>query len=454
MIPDQIIEIQVKHKKVLSSYKLKGYSFDNNTSLETIKINSKDLPISSRIKVKYNCDECNKSGETFYFTLTSKKKHLCRSCSRKGIEPANKIHLSIPQIDLIEKYYSEEWLSPREIGKYLNYSEPVIHRALIERGHPVGRRGKKPNATCPICKTHFKIIPSQIKEINCCSKKCRGIFTRKRINLMCLVCDKTFQVKPNQANRKFCSLECAYEYRKKGMLTSCMICGKTIWSTPSRPKMFCSNKCFGKASETGKVIDCAFCGSQKYVSKCHLRNELYFCSHKCSIKYRQIDEDYYSRILEKSRNSHLKKWKEDIEWAKHRRKEASITAIKTLKKYNRGTSKIEQKVYDLLKIIDISYVPQKEINSFNYSVKKVYDIYLPKPDIFIEIHGGFWHADPRFYSNIEKLKPVQIKNAINDKIKNDIVVNELHKKLYVLWEHDILTNINEIKNQLIAWNNI
>ena len=452
MIPNQIVEIKVTSRKLLNYYHKKGYSFKDELP-NKINIHLRDLPKGSSIKVNFLCDECGRLGKTFYFTLTTKEKHLCRSCSRKGIEPPNKIHLSYSKLNFIEECYSDEWMAPREIGKYIGYSEPVISNALKTLGYSVKRRGKKPNLVCPICKIQFKKIPSEIGEVNCCSKKCRGIYTRKRIDLICLNCTKTFKVKPHQDNRKFCSLDCAYEYSKKGIAIACQICGKRIWSTPSCPKFFCSKKCFGEANKTGKILECAYCGSPRYIPKSHLRNELYFCSHKCSIKYRQIDEKYYSKILDKSRKSHLRKWKEDVEWASQRRIKAFLSAIKLLKRFNKGPTKIEQKVYSLLKELNINFVPQKEINSTNYSVRKIYDIYLPKPDIFIEVHGGFWHSDPRFYPNTERLKPIQKKNLINDRIKIDIIVNELKKKLYILWEHDILTNIDEVKIKLLKWNN-
>lgn len=451
MIPDQIIEIAVTHRRILNFYNKKGYSFKDELPSK-IKIHLNDLPKGSSVKVNYICDKCGKLGKTFYFTLTTKKNHFCRSCSRKGIRPANKIHLLDSELNFIEECYSEEWMPPREIGKLIGYSEPVISNALRNLGYPVKRRGNKPNLVCPVCKKQFKKTPSEIREVNCCSKKCRGIYQRKRIELVCLHCNKSFKVKPHQNNRRFCSLECGNEYSKKGMAVSCKVCGKIIWSTPSQPKMFCSRECFAEGSKTGEFIECAFCGTQRYVPKSHFRNELYFCSHKCSIKYRQIDEPYYSRILDKSRKAHLKKWKEDLEWAKQRRKAASLTAIKTLKKYNRGTSKIEDKVYNLLKKMDIEFIPQKEITSANYSVNKIYDIYLPAVEIFIELHGGFWHADPRFYPDDKKLKPVQLKNIINDRIKEDIVVNELNKRLVVIWEHDILTNLEEVINNISQLN--
>lgn len=452
MIPDQIVEIAVAHRRTLSYYNKKGYSFNDELPCK-IKIHLNDLPKGSSVKVNYICDKCGKLSKTFYFTLTTKENHFCRSCSRKGIEPANKIHFLNSELNFIEKCYSEEWMSPSEIGKLFGCSAPVISNALKNLGFPIEKRGKKPNLVCPVCNKKFKKVPSEIREVNCCSKKCRGIYERKRIELVCLQCKKTFKVKPHQNNRQFCSLECGNEYSKKGMAVSCKVCGKKVWSTPSRPKIYCSRACAAEGNKTGESIECAFCGTPRYVAKCHFRNELYFCSQKCFFKYRETDNEYYSRILDKTRKTHLKKWKEDIEWANQRRKAASLRAIQTLKKYNKGTSKIEEKICKLLQKMNIEFIAQKEITSLNYSIKKVYDIYLPASDTFIELHGGFWHADPRFYPDGKKLKPVQLKNIHNDRIKKDIIENELKKQLVVFWEHDILTNLQEIKNKILQLNN-
>lgn len=300
MIPEQFVEIRISDKKKITFYKRRGYEFNNLVIGDTFKIKLKDLPKGSSTKIIYHCDNCGKEGKTFYFTLSRKRRHLCRSCSRLGKEPVNKIPLTTCQIDFIDKCYSEDLIALRTIGRIIGYSQPVIARVLKAKGVPIKRRWKKPNITCPVCKKKFRLGAAEIKEVNFCSKKCRGYYSQKWVSLTCLQCSKPFQVKPHQDDRKFCSVNCANEYSKKGMLTACTTCGKEIWSTPSQPRMFCSQKCSGDVKKTGNLMKCTYCGGLIYRPRCHLRNELYFCSEECSFKYRQSNEEYYAKILKKS----------------------------------------------------------------------------------------------------------------------------------------------------------
>jgi G:T-mismatch repair DNA endonuclease (very short patch repair protein) len=102
-------------------------------------------------------------------------------------------------------------------------------------------------------------------------------------------------------------------------------------------------------------------------------------------------------------------------------------------KYGRKTS-IERKVENKLKELGIT--------DFNFSQvlnrKYQYDFRIGK-DILLEVHGDYWHGNPKKYGNDKNLKPLneQQKTKISqDKIK-EIYAKENGWKLFVIWEEEI-----------------
>ena len=100
-----------------------------------------------------------------------------------------------------------------------------------------------------------------------------------------------------------------------------------------------------------------------------------------------------------------------------------------------GTSKLE--IYfkeEFLDKLGIEYEYQKEFPT----LKRVWDFYLPKCLILIEIDGQYFHADPRFYDQT-KLSRMQKKNKRSDEAKNRwAAVNGI--VLIRIWEYDIHKN--------------
>jgi very-short-patch-repair endonuclease len=95
------------------------------------------------------------------------------------------------------------------------------------------------------------------------------------------------------------------------------------------------------------------------------------------------------------------------------------------------------------------------ITDFEFSViinYKQFDFGSKKHRILIEVHGDYWHGNPKFYGDtLKPLNNIQ-KNKINeDKIKYDLAQN-YNFKLLTFWEYDIHNNpqkvIEEIKNAI------
>lgn len=102
-------------------------------------------------------------------------------------------------------------------------------------------------------------------------------------------------------------------------------------------------------------------------------------------------------------------------------------------------TKIELEVERQLKELHLCYEKQKYC--YNKKVKRGFyiDFYLPDYDIMIECNGNYWHS--------------QKHRKERDRLLNDLVLNskkKIHKnlKLITLWEDDIKTNPNLVKESL------
>lgn len=102
-------------------------------------------------------------------------------------------------------------------------------------------------------------------------------------------------------------------------------------------------------------------------------------------------------------------------------------------------TKIEIEVERQLKELRLNYEKQKYC--YNKKAKRGFyiDFYLPDYDIMIECNGNYWHSLKR--------------RRERDRLLNELVVNskkKIHKnlKLITLWEDDIKTNNNLVKEKL------
>lgn len=102
-----------------------------------------------------------------------------------------------------------------------------------------------------------------------------------------------------------------------------------------------------------------------------------------------------------------------------------IAAGRTGKTHNR----LEQKFAAILDCMGIAYQQQYRLSSFSY------DFYFPAINALVEVHGTFWHADPRFYQGGAR-SAIQYRNVANDQRKLDCAIQHGFQ-LLVFWEHDI-----------------
>jgi very-short-patch-repair endonuclease len=130
--------------------------------------------------------------------------------------------------------------------------------------------------------------------------------------------------------------------------------------------------------------------------------------------------------------------------SKETRKKQSDSAVKNILKnpLTYHTSKLEEKFKVILDVLDIEY----KHFFFASKVNKIFDFYLPKYNILIEVDGDFWHCNPEVYQKpICKTQEISLEN---DKLKNKWAQDNGYKLLR-FWENDINNNIKQVKQTLL-----
>jgi G:T-mismatch repair DNA endonuclease (very short patch repair protein) len=106
-------------------------------------------------------------------------------------------------------------------------------------------------------------------------------------------------------------------------------------------------------------------------------------------------------------------------------------------------SRLEYKFEGILELLEIEYIHSYFIKDIN----KIYDFYLPKYNIIIEIDGDFWHCNPNTKYALPECKTQHI-NIENDKFKSQWALDNGYTLLR-FWENDINNNIKQIKQTLL-----
>jgi len=102
-----------------------------------------------------------------------------------------------------------------------------------------------------------------------------------------------------------------------------------------------------------------------------------------------------------------------------------IKSGKTGKAYN----KLEDKVAKLFDAEGVYYIQQYRVGRF------LFDFYIPKTNTLVEVHGTFWHADPRVYSP-DKHTAIQKRNLAND-IRKENRAKQDGFNFAIIWERDV-----------------
>lgn len=115
----------------------------------------------------------------------------------------------------------------------------------------------------------------------------------------------------------------------------------------------------------------------------------------------------------------------NIAWMRHRRAAAVQKATGSL---SRGYNQLEAGLARLMDESGVDYQWQFRLGRY------VFDFLLPDR-VLIEVHGTYWHADPRFHAR-DRLTPLQKRNIEHDRKKADFAVQSGYR-LKVVWEQDL-----------------
>jgi len=112
-------------------------------------------------------------------------------------------------------------------------------------------------------------------------------------------------------------------------------------------------------------------------------------------------------------------------WSRHRRATLAQTATGIP---GRAFNRLEARLAGLLDAAGVEYRWQYRLGPY------VYDFLLPGRNL-VEVHGTYWHADPRRYGD-RALTPDQRRNRLHDLDKR-LYAAARGYRLQVVWEADL-----------------
>lgn len=237
----------------------------------------------------------------------------------------------------------------------------------------------------------------------------------------CSQCGKSFDSRMLKMNNKnvFCCSECYYQYKRENTLK-----GK---DSPYYNRISC------KCDNCNNDIEVPKSDYDKVNSYGENHN---FCSQEC---YWEFRSKYY--VKEKA-NGYNKEYSQ---------KERNIQRERILKMYDDGI--FSKKITIPHKLINgvLDYKKIKYINEHKVAFYSM-DIFLNEYNLYIEIMGDYFHANPCFY-NFDELNSIQLKDKKQDKSKHTYFKNNKQIEILYLWEHDIKNNIDICKELICKYIN-
>jgi very-short-patch-repair endonuclease len=156
-----------------------------------------------------------------------------------------------------------------------------------------------------------------------------------------------------------------------------------------------------------------------------------------SLKGVPKSEEHIKNIAESAN----KRWESEEE-----REKQSHRLIKRLIKNNHRNkkTKLEIKIQEILESFGL--VENKDFKYQHQVSSAIFDFFILKSNILIEVDGDFHHCNPNSIHSVP-IYPIQIKTVGNDIRKNRIAQNN-NFKLIRFWESDINNNIDQIIAQI------
>lgn len=165
-------EVKIKwNGKTKMHYESKGYAFTEINDVFVAKI--EDVQEGASVTVCYQCDNCHAKYDVLYSAYNKRKKDpnyqadLCRSCSKKGKPPVNKLSIAIVRKGFEERGYtliSEEYKGCYEkllftCPKHIDKGHLSISWNNLQNGHGCKYCGEERSRkfTAYVCRNVQKI---------------------------------------------------------------------------------------------------------------------------------------------------------------------------------------------------------------------------------------------------------------------------------------------------------
>ncbi len=120
-------------------------------------------------------------------------------------------------------------------------------------------------------------------------------------------------------------------------------------------------------------------------------------------------------------------------------------------KFAGGITRPELKIQNILEENNIQYRYNEMVCVQDYNNKDYwYSVdFRIRENIFIEVQGDYWHANPEIY-NYNNLQGVQRSNINRDKRKKAQIYTKYGQDIHYfeIWEHDIINETNKFKKQI------
>lgn len=262
----------------------------------------------------------------------------------------------------------------------------------------------------------------------------------------------------NKTIKDVCIAFSALKIKNKSLYVrnKCSYCGKEILDFPSvylkNEHFYCSNDCYWKhkkkISSKGKenvfykriATNCDNCGKEIQVipanyKKTNRYGESHnFCSNTCYYAYRS---KYYIGTKSTMKNK---------KFTNEEKEQMRIRFIKNSRRADRLNSKIQLKVNRILEEINEKYEREHVIKYY------AIDNYLPEHNLYIEVMGDYWHANPKkYHAKGYPINNIQKRDISKDRAKHTYILKKTNREILYLWETDILKQPDKCKSLIQAY---
>lgn len=305
---------------------------------------------------------------------------------------------------------------------------------------------------------YCEVCGKETKNKRFCSVECKAKSMSKPKG-KCLYCEKEL----DRCEVKYCSKECyqkhkKQKYEKSLVYNKCIICGK-----PTLNEKYCSQKCMGK-DENRKITAINNLNNEHNWTEEeieYLKNNYGVLNINDIAKHLNIKKENIVAYASKHNIiSHCKWTKEDLEYLL-KNNDLDLNVLCTY--FNKSKSAITNKYRILNGFSDKNgksiISPQEYIYNYIKNDLKLYciqevpiknfktDIFIPEFFLDIEVQGGIWHLDPRFF-DMDSLNKNQLSIIEKDKRKKQLL-KELSINTIYIWEYDIISNPQKCKQEIL-----